>query len=644
MTFHTTFITGLIQFKNLPRMMFGNLQAKQFPFYFGLQSIFSLVLLLTTCKILNVTSFSRFLAWLTLTNQEQSFDDFQIYNFMLCLGFSVINYSYIGPVSTGVMFQIHKIEKAKPEETPTELKELKKRFGMLHGASSLLNLVVFGCALVNCFWLGHRLDLTMISNSAASTQPTDELDLLQLDPHFNQIFGDPFLPQRNLSYDNIDSFMLDEPIFASPNPNVPSSPESIFNSPPQQQLPNHFDLTAFNPNNASSLTNLMTTFTGNSMLPSLASLATNFSTSNLVSKLSNSNNFNLEINSTNSTDAVNSISSPLLMKFDNSNNINKKVEKKKKSDKRKKLTAEEREAKIQERILRNRQAAQESRDKKKEYVSNLEVTNENLSTQNVQLVELVKQSETQNQNLLSLVQSLSQELDRLKRNQSGLPPSPSPEAENLLGYGDVSSLTLPEPLNSTAHVIRNPAHSHRTAPYTLPSNNNYLSLIGSESSNKAGSCFVAVKKEPGLLTEIKTEPVSPPTSPESWTSLIERSPPPPSPSLINKEIASDAVITTLLTSLSFMALRPNSGLFARNLWSESEYGFKRNNWKKEKESLGISPRFHSILSPLKEERPLLRKRSSIFNFKKNSVLAAAGPSAQLLSLGKVLHKGANKFI
>ncbi|KAJ3221062.1 hypothetical protein HK099_003800 [Clydaea vesicula] len=449
----------------------------------------------------------------------------------------------------------------------------------------------------------------MISNSAASTQPTDELDLLQLDPHFNQIFGDPFLPQRNLSYDNIDSFMLDEPIFASPNPNVPSSPESIFNSPPQQQLPNHFDLTAFNPNNASSLTNLMTTFTGNSMLPSLASLATNFSTSNLVSKLSNSNNFNLEINSTNSTDAVNSISSPLLMKFNNSNNINKKVEKKKKSDKRKKLTAEEREAKIQERILRNRQAAQESRDKKKEYVSNLEVTNENLSTQNVQLVELVKQSETQNQNLLSLVQSLSQELDRLKRNQSGLPPSPSPEAENLLGYGDVSSLTLPEPLNSTAHVIRNPAHSHRTAPYTLPSNNNYLSLIGSESSNKAGSCFVAVKKEPGLLTEIKTEPVSPPTSPESWTSLIERSPPPPSPSLINKEIASDAVITTLLTSLSFMALRPNSGLFARNLWSESEYGFKRNNWKKEKESLGISPRFHSILSPLKEERPLLRKRN-----------------------------------
>ncbi|KAJ3221061.1 hypothetical protein HK099_003799 [Clydaea vesicula] len=141
-------------------MMFGNLQAKQFPFYFGLQSIFSLVLLLTTCKILNVTSFSRFLAWLTLTNQEQSFDDFQIYNFMLCLGFSVINYSYIGPVYTGVMFQIHKIEKAKPEETPTELKELKKRFGMLHGASSLLNLVVFGCALVNCFWLGHRLDLS----------------------------------------------------------------------------------------------------------------------------------------------------------------------------------------------------------------------------------------------------------------------------------------------------------------------------------------------------------------------------------------------------------------------------------------------------------------------------------------------------
>ena len=43
-TFYTTFVSGLIQFKTLPKLVFGNLQAKQFPVYFFLQSTMSLYL------------------------------------------------------------------------------------------------------------------------------------------------------------------------------------------------------------------------------------------------------------------------------------------------------------------------------------------------------------------------------------------------------------------------------------------------------------------------------------------------------------------------------------------------------------------------------------------------------------------------
>jgi hypothetical protein len=43
-TFYTTFISGPIQFKTLPKLVFGNLQSKQFPPYFFLQSALSLYL------------------------------------------------------------------------------------------------------------------------------------------------------------------------------------------------------------------------------------------------------------------------------------------------------------------------------------------------------------------------------------------------------------------------------------------------------------------------------------------------------------------------------------------------------------------------------------------------------------------------
>lgn len=43
-TFYTTFVSGIIQFKTLPKLVFGNLQSKQFPPYFFIQSALSLYL------------------------------------------------------------------------------------------------------------------------------------------------------------------------------------------------------------------------------------------------------------------------------------------------------------------------------------------------------------------------------------------------------------------------------------------------------------------------------------------------------------------------------------------------------------------------------------------------------------------------
>ena len=43
-TFYTTFVAGPVQFKTLPKLVFGNLQSKQFPIYFFIQSVLSLSL------------------------------------------------------------------------------------------------------------------------------------------------------------------------------------------------------------------------------------------------------------------------------------------------------------------------------------------------------------------------------------------------------------------------------------------------------------------------------------------------------------------------------------------------------------------------------------------------------------------------
>lgn len=72
------------------------------------------------------------------------------------------------------------------------------------------------------------------------------------------------------------------------------------------------------------------------------------------------------------------------------------------------------------RILRNRAAAQDSRDRKRRYISTLETTNEQLKEQNNELNEKLKTVETENQllsaQLRMFVSQLSQAQDQLRFN------------------------------------------------------------------------------------------------------------------------------------------------------------------------------------------------------------------------------------
>lgn len=136
-----SFVAGIIMFKNLPRHVFGRLQAKLFPVYF----VFAAV----TIAVAMVTASA--LRW-------------SIQPLGIILGTILLNLVYFEPETTRIMFERHRVERRlgtghevgilKPKDpekaNDPELKKLSKHFGMLHGFSTLFNLGALG---VGCFWM-----------------------------------------------------------------------------------------------------------------------------------------------------------------------------------------------------------------------------------------------------------------------------------------------------------------------------------------------------------------------------------------------------------------------------------------------------------------------------------------------------------
>jgi hypothetical protein len=133
-------------FQNLPRHTFGRLQAKLFPAYF----LFSAIMV--GMSILSASALSQ--AWRDKYKLPLS-------SILLTI---LINLVYLEPKTTQVMFERHVVERRlgtgqevgiiKPKDpkiaNDPELKALSKKFGMLHGMSTLMNLAALG---VGCYWV-----------------------------------------------------------------------------------------------------------------------------------------------------------------------------------------------------------------------------------------------------------------------------------------------------------------------------------------------------------------------------------------------------------------------------------------------------------------------------------------------------------
>ncbi|KAI7899901.1 uncharacterized protein BX663DRAFT_440364 [Cokeromyces recurvatus] len=82
--------------------------------------------------------------------------------------------------------------------------------------------------------------------------------------------------------------------------------------------------------------------------------------------------------------------------------------------KKTRLSLDDKDQKTKERILRNRAAAQESRDKKRRYIADLENNNKRLTEENERMNKHIKDLEDQNAMLTSQLEAFSRQLATLQ--------------------------------------------------------------------------------------------------------------------------------------------------------------------------------------------------------------------------------------
>jgi len=152
MSLWVTFFGGVIAYKALPRHMFGALQHKTFPVYF----------------MLSIALSSGMLGFWTWTHPDvlqyiaspYVADVAQAYALAIVFLAQASNYFVISPLTSKVMFQRHKLEKEEGKQynepgVSDEMKALNKKFGSLHGISSLANLFAVLALGFHGLWLGN---------------------------------------------------------------------------------------------------------------------------------------------------------------------------------------------------------------------------------------------------------------------------------------------------------------------------------------------------------------------------------------------------------------------------------------------------------------------------------------------------------
>jgi hypothetical protein len=134
---------GIIAFRALPRAQFSTLQKATFPPYFVLQTALPVLMTLTYPSPLG------FRALLPTSATQTSTDSLAMTLIGTMFITAVANLVYVGPETTRIMglrkHQETRDGKKSWDEGPhsKEMQELNRKFGVLHGVSSLTNLVGF---------------------------------------------------------------------------------------------------------------------------------------------------------------------------------------------------------------------------------------------------------------------------------------------------------------------------------------------------------------------------------------------------------------------------------------------------------------------------------------------------------------------
>ncbi|KAF3769999.1 hypothetical protein M406DRAFT_354213 [Cryphonectria parasitica EP155] len=157
-TVFNTCVGTIIQFKTLPILQFSDLQTKTFPWYFGLQTTLPVILAVTLPgrgpfgasgglqRLFNASN-----RWSTLVPLATVFVT------------GLANWVVLLPASKACIVERRKQEEKDgkrswdPKPHSQEMTALNKKFGMLHGISSLLNVVNFVATVVYGVTLARRI-------------------------------------------------------------------------------------------------------------------------------------------------------------------------------------------------------------------------------------------------------------------------------------------------------------------------------------------------------------------------------------------------------------------------------------------------------------------------------------------------------
>ncbi|TFB05907.1 putative mitochondrial outer membrane protein [Trichoderma ghanense] len=157
-TFFHSFINGIVMFRTVSRPSFSAIQSKLFPIYFGMQTAIPALLALTFPgnALLGIKGGIG-----GLVDAPNKWSSLVPIATMFVSG--LVNLVVLLPATIKTMKDRHGQAKRDGKEwydkdaQSDEMRALNKKFGMLHGISSLVNLVEFGALVAYGFTLAARI-------------------------------------------------------------------------------------------------------------------------------------------------------------------------------------------------------------------------------------------------------------------------------------------------------------------------------------------------------------------------------------------------------------------------------------------------------------------------------------------------------